>query len=183
MKQYKNYHAQVRNTFVCSATGADFATTFGKLGVRSEAAYYITEDWRGTDPAIDDPYLQYTLGLDRTFRDVFPDKDLFVLVEWVREVQVPDRNTPYRVTDLNHVFRKSLIGKADLSFGELTKLTFEGVFNIENEDWWVRPGLEWSVTDGVKLLAGIDLLGGSADSFFGTFRDNRRIQFRLKYSF
>lgn len=165
------------------AIGSDFATAFGGLGLRGEAAYYLTEDWDGTDPAIDDPYLQYVLGLDYTFRDVLPGKDLFVLLQWVQEVQMPDRNTIYRLTDLNHLFRKSLIAKADLSLGEFAKLTFEGVVNFETDGWWARPGLEWSVTDGVKLLAAADLLGGPDDSFFGGFRDNRRLQFRLKYSF
>ncbi|NIM50951.1 MAG: hypothetical protein GTN78_24445 [Gemmatimonadales bacterium] len=166
------------------AIGMDFATTMGRLGVRGEAAYYLTEDWRGVDPAIDDPYLQYTLGLDYTFSDVWPDKDLFVLVEWVQEVQVPNRNTVTGgITDLNHVFRKSLFGKVDLSFGEFTKLTLEGVVNLDSEDWWVRPGFQWSVTDGVQVKAEADLLGGPEDSFFGLFRDNRRLHLRLKYSF
>jgi hypothetical protein len=165
------------------AIGADFATAFGGLGVRGEAAYYLTEDWDGTDPAIDDPYLQYVLGLDYTFRDVLPGKDLFVLMQWVQEVQMPDRNTVYRITDFNHLFRKSLMAKADLSLGEFVKLTFEGVVNLNTDDWWLRPGMEWSVTDGVKLLATADLLGGPQDSFFGGFSDNRRLQFRLKYSF
>jgi hypothetical protein len=165
------------------AIGADAATTVGSIGLRGEAAYYLTEDWNGTDPAIDDPYLQYALGVDRTFSDLLPDKDLFVLLQWVQEVQIPDRQTVYRITDLNHVFRKSLMGKADLDFGEYTKLTSEGVFNVETEDWWVQLGLDKSIVDGVNLYAFIDLLGGPQDSFFGPFKDNRRAQVRLKYSF
>jgi len=165
------------------AIGVDFATAFGKLGVRGEAAYYLTEDWEGTDPNIDDPYFQYVLGLDYTFRDILPGKDLFILMQWVQEIQTPDRNTIYRETDLNHLFRKSVIAKADLSLGEFAKLTFEGVGNLATDDWWIRPGLEWSVTDGVKLLTRVDLLGGPKDSFFGSFRDNRRLQVLLKYSF
>jgi hypothetical protein len=165
------------------AIGADFATTFGKFGLRGEAAYYLTDDWDGNDPAIDDPYGQYTLGLDYTFRDVFPDKDLFLLVEWIHEVQVPDRGTHYRITDLNHVFRKSLVGKADLHLGQFATVKLEGVWNVYAGDWWLRPGLFWSVADGLELQLDVDLLGGPDDSFFGTFRDNRRIQGRLKYSF
>lgn len=165
------------------AIGADAATTVGSIGLRGEAAYYLTEDWGGTDPAIDDPYLQYVLGVDRTFSDLLPDKDLFVLLQWVQEVQIPDRQTVYRITDLNHVFRKSLMGKADLSFGEYTKFIIEGVFNVDNEDWWVQLGLDESIVDGVNLYALIDLLGGPQDSFFGMFKDNRRAQVKLKYSF
>ncbi|NIS45509.1 MAG: hypothetical protein GWN61_05650 [candidate division Zixibacteria bacterium] len=165
------------------AIGADAATAVGSIGLRGEAAYYLTEDWSGTDPAIDDPYLQYALGADRTFSDVLPGKDLFVLLQWVQEVQIPDRQTVYRITDLNHVFRKSVMGKADLSFGEYTKLTFEGIFNVETEDWWVQLGFDKSIVDGLNLFAIVDLLGGPQDSFFGPFIDNHRAQVKLKYSF
>ena len=34
----------------------------------------------------------------------------------------------------------------------------------------VRPGLEWSITDGVRLFAGVDLLGGPDVSFFGPLK-------------
>ncbi|GMQ82623.1 MAG: hypothetical protein BMS9Abin05_2078 [Rhodothermia bacterium] len=165
------------------AVGADAATTFGSLGVHGEAAYYLTEDWSGTDPAIDDPYLQYVIGADYTLTNVFPEKDLFLLVEWSQEVQVPDRNTVYRLTDLNHVFRKSLFAKADINLDEFSKVTVSGVYNIETEDWWLQSGANWSIADGLELRANLDLLGGPDGSFFGGFKENKRLHVRLKYSF
>lgn len=165
------------------AVGADVATTFGAVGVHGEAAYYLTEDWSGADPAIDDPYLHYVVGADYTFDDVLSDNDLFLLVEWSQEIQVPDRNMTYRFTDLNHVFRQSLFGKADLDLGEFSKLSLAGVYNLETKDWWLQPGASWSITDGLELQVDLDLLGGPADSFFGSFETNRRLHTRLKYSF
>jgi hypothetical protein len=47
----------------------------------------------------------------------------------------------------------------------------------------VRSDLEWSITDDVRLFAGIDLLGAPDVSFFGPSRENNRFQSRLKYSF
>lgn len=163
--------------------GADFATTLGPVGLRGEAAYYLTEDWSGTDPAIDDPYLHYVLGTDYTFDDLVAGKDLFLLVEWSKEVRVPDRNTVYRFTDLNHVFRNSIFGKADLRLGAFSTLKLVGVYNIATEDWYVQPGISWSITDGLALAVDVDLLGGAKDSFFGSFSENRRGHLRLKYSF
>jgi hypothetical protein len=165
------------------AVGADFATTFGRVGVHGEAAYYLTDDWDGSDPAIDDPYLQYTLGLDYTLKDVLADRDIALLLEWIHEVQVPDRGTTYTTTDLTHVFRESLFGKADFNLGEFAKVTLEGVWNTYAGDWWLQPGVDWSVTDGVQARVDLDLLGGPDESFFGGYRDNRRVQLRLKYSF
>jgi hypothetical protein len=165
------------------AIGADFATTFGPLGLRGEGAYYITQDWSGSDPAIDDPYLLYVLGLNYTFRNVFSDKDLFVLVQWIQEVQVPDRHSAYGLYDFNHIYRKTIMGKTELRLGTYTTIACLGVYNIWMKDWWVRPTIEWSVTDGVVLRASVDLLGGPDESFFGSFQDNTRMQFQVKYSF
>jgi hypothetical protein len=165
------------------AVGADFATTFGRVGVHGEAAYYISDDWEGVDPAIDDPYLHYVFGLDYTLRDVVAGNDLFLLIEWSQEFQVPDRNTEYGIFDLRHVFRRSLIGNADLDLGAFAKLALKGVWNVYAGDWWLQPGFEWSVTDGVQVRAAVDLLGGPDDSFFGMFDGNQRVQVRAKYSF
>lgn len=165
------------------AVGADFATTIGSFGVHGEGAYYLTADWSGTDPAIDDPYLQFVVGGDYTFDDIVGGDDLFLLLEWSQEIRVPDRGTSYRSTDLNHVFRRSLFGKADLDLGEFSKLTLEGVYNFATEDWYLQPGVSWSFTDGLELLVDIDLLGGPPDSFFGGFEQNRRLQVRFKYSY
>lgn len=165
------------------AIGADVATTIGAIGVHGEAAYYLTEDWGGVNPAIDDPYLHYVVGADYTFDDVLPEKDLFLFVEWVQEVQIPDRNTVFRSTDLDHLFRKSLFAKADFELGEFSKLSLASVYNLETEDWWLQPGASWSITDGLKLQVDLDLLGGPDDSFFGSFEANRRLHARLKYSF
>ena len=163
--------------------GVDFATTIGDVGFHGEGAYHITADRSGVDPVIDDPYVQYVLGLDYTFGDVLPDKDLFVLIEWVQEIQVPARNTSPATTDLNHVLRQSVIAKADLRLSEFATVGVEGVVNPGPRDWWIRPRWEWSVTDGVVVRVEADLLGGPRDTFFGGFRDNRRLHARLKYSF
>ncbi len=163
--------------------GADFATIFGNVNIRGEAAYYITEDWEGKDPFADDPYFQYVLGADYTFQNIIADNDIFVLVEWVQEIQTPDRNTVYQITDLNHIFRKTIMGKLDFNFDDYSKLYVNYVWNILTKDWYIQPGIDVSITDGVQLRTSVDLLGGELDSFFGTYKDNNRVQVRLKYSF
>ncbi len=165
------------------AIGADFATVLSSVGLHGEAAYYLTEDWDGDDPAVDDPYLQFVLGADCTFADVLGKNDLFILLEWIQEAQVPDRDTDYRITDLNHAFRKTLVGKADLELGQNLKLTLMGVFNVYSDGWWAQPALEWLVKDGLQLTVLADLLGGPEGSFFGIYRDNKRLHARIRYSF
>lgn len=165
------------------AIGADFATAVGSFGLHWEAAYYLTADPDGTDPAIDDRYLHYVVGGDRTFYDLVGEKDLLVLLEWSHEVRTPDRGAPYRATDLNHVFRKSIFGRLELGLDAFSAVDLEGVYDVATDDWYVQPGASWSFADGLELLLDLDLLGGPGDSFFGSYEDNSRLHLRLKYSF
>lgn len=86
---------------------------------------------------------------------------------------------------VNDVIEKTLntSGRVELSLSDFVDLTLTGVMNFETEDWWVQPGIEWSVNDGVQLDARVDLLSGPDDSLFGMFNDNKRFQLRVKYSF
>ncbi len=164
------------------AIGVDFATAFGRYGVHGEAAYYITGDKDGTDPLVDDPYLLYTVGVDRTFSNVIGQRELFVLLEWVQEIP-GESATRTPIIDLNHVFRRTIFAHVDLGLGRYTSFGLEGALNVGPGDWWLQPSFEWLVTDGLQLLASMDLLGGAADTFFGSFDGNQRVQVRLRYSF
>lgn len=171
------------NYYRRKSIGVDFSTILNDIGLRGEAAYYITSDWDGINPTIDNPYLQYVLGIDYTFDDIINDDDLYVILQWIQEVQIPGNNAVYSITDLNHIFQKTLMAKLDYNFTLFSKIYLQGVYNIDSKDWWFQPGVDWSVMDGVNLLVLFDVLGGKNNTFFGTFADNDRVQFKVKYSF
>ena len=162
-----------------NALGVNLAFNAGKFSVRGEAAYFITEDWDGEKELIDDPYLQYVIGVDRIF---FGDK-LFVLAQWIQELQVPDRNTTYSVYDLKHIFQKSVLGRVEYKLNDSFKFSVQGIYNIDNEDFWIQPAINWIIYDGIEFNLIYDHVEGSENSFFGLYKDNKRIQVKLKYNF
>jgi hypothetical protein len=161
--------------------GIDFSTTFGKWGIRGEAAYFITADPKGTNPEIDDPYFQYVLGFDRTFSDFILDNNLFVLIQWIHEI--PKYYTVYRNDDLNHIFQKSFTARMEYEFGAFSKIIIEGVYSIKNKDYYFSPAYNYNIFDGIELKLSGEIFGGKADSFFGNYRENNRVQVKIKYSF
>jgi len=163
------------------ALGGDFATALGKWGLRGEAAYFFTADPDGSDPEIDDPYFQYVIGIDRTLSNVIGDNNLFVLMQWIQEI--PKFDTGYHIYDLNHIFQKSISVKLEYESGAFSKISLEGVYNLKKGDYYIHPGFSYQLSDGVELKLTADILGGDSDSFFGSFRDNKRLQARMKYSF
>ncbi len=162
------------------ALGGDFATTLGKFGLRGEAAWYYTDDPEGTDPEIDDPYGQYVIGLDRTFSDVFGGKNLFVLVQWIHEVT----NGEFAQSNpLSHIFQRAVSGRIELELGTYTSFALQGVYDLEREGYFLRPELSGNPADGITVTLTADLLAGADASFFGSFRDNKRVQMKIKASF
>ncbi len=113
--------------------------------------------------------------------DLISDNNLFVLLQWIQEI--PKNDVEYRKDDLNHIFRKSISGTFEYELGEFARLSLQGVYNIKSEDYYLRPNFSYNITDGVTLNIVGDILGGGSGSFFGGFRNNRRMQLKLKYNF
>ncbi len=57
--------------------GANIAFNTGKIGWRAEVGYQLTDGRRA------DNFVQYVIGVDRTFADVLSDHDLYVLLQYV----------------------------------------------------------------------------------------------------
>ncbi|ETX00550.1 MAG: hypothetical protein ETSY2_38855 [Candidatus Entotheonella gemina] len=57
--------------------GANIAFNTGKIGWRAEVGYQLTDGRRA------DHFVQYVIGVDRTFADVLSDHDLYVLLQYV----------------------------------------------------------------------------------------------------
>lgn len=163
------------------AIGGDFASAFGSWGVRGEAAYFFTADPNGTNPEIDDPYFQYVIGIDRTFSNLIGENNLFVLIQWIQEIS--RYKSIYRSDDLNHIFQKSISGRLEYELGSFSKISLEGVYNFKKKDYYLHPSFSYQLSDGVELKVTGDFLSGKTDSFFGSYRNNKRVQVKVKYSF
>ena len=55
--------------------------------------------------------------------------------------------------------------------------------NLNGEGTIFRIQSDYDVMDGVGLIFGADFIEGEADNFFGQFRDNDLVYFKMKYSF
>lgn len=155
--------------------GADFSSVLGKFGVRGEGAYFITDDRQRLNDFRNKPYFQYVLGIDRRW-----DK-LYLLFQWLHEFTSEEQKFSYQ--DLNHVFQQSLMARVECSVGDYAQLAVKGVYNIAAEDYYLRPELNYDITGGLKLTVLADILDGPKNGFFGQYRNNDRVQVRMKYSF
>ncbi len=161
--------------------GFDFSKAIGKYGLRGEAAYFQTEDKKGTIDYIDNPYFWYVVGIDRNFSNVVGENNLFVLVQWVNLMATQGELPPN--TNMNAIFQKSVISKIDLELNSISKLSLQTIYDFTAKNYYIQPQYTRQIVDGLNLSAFVDCLGGKKNTFFGNYRTNDRIQIRLKYNF
>jgi hypothetical protein len=160
------------------AIGGDFATTFDRWGFHGEAAQLIF------DGDTEDARFQYVIGLDYTRSDVLFDHDIFVIIEYVGEDVTKKGSGFDSGTALDRVLVSALAGNITYEFTEYTKVELRGVVDFhQGDDYYIQPQLVHQMTDDFEITAGLDILGGPKDTFFGEFKDNDRVFVKLKYTF
>ncbi|WP_136668612.1 DUF1302 domain-containing protein [Flavobacterium sp. H122] len=161
--------------------GFDFSKAAGKFGLRGEAAYFQTEDKKGTIDYIDNPFFWYVVGIDRDFSNVIGENNLFVLLQWVNILAAKGDLPPN--TNMNAIFQKSVVSKIDLELNSISKLSLQATYDFTAKNYYVQPQYSRQIADGLNLNVFVDCLGGKKNTFFGNYDKNDRIQVRLKYSF
>jgi hypothetical protein len=173
--------------------GADAATTLGRYGLRGEAAYAFTEDARGTDPEVKNPFLFIVVGGDRTFLE-----DLNINLQYILRVvsrfrdpdEIPDpvqRDVAVQQAALtNQIDRVQHGASLRISrtwWNQTLEGELAGIVSFTRLDVMVRPKLTYAMTDRFKLTVGADVFSGPRGSFFGRLRDNTTAYAEIRYSF
>jgi hypothetical protein len=102
-------------------------------------------------------------------------------VQWIQEIT--PRNFHPGPFDLNHVFRRSLMARAQHNLTPALRLAADGVYDFRTEGYYLQPGASFSLWDRLLVEGSIDLLGGGNEAFFGAFAGNNRLRTSLRYSF
>lgn len=161
--------------------GADFSTTLDTVGLRGEAAYFLTEDSGGNNPIIDDSFIQYVFGIDHVFSDIIGENNLFVITQWVHQILLSGDEVSN--LNLNNVFQESILLRAEYEIGNFSLLTLQGTYDFKARNFYIQPEFSYDLSSGLNVSVFADILGGAQDTFFGFYEDNKRLQFRMKYNF
>ena len=151
------------------------ATVVRSFTVRSEAAYIRPDPLNGPN------YFQYVVGVERTVGDMMAAGGTFVLVQWIHTV-LPGDFAPTPL-DFNYIFRKSTTVRVQRNLSAAAQVVVEGLYEWATEGYYVQPAASYRFGDHLRVEGFVDLLGGSASGFFGVYEQNKRVQFRVRYSF
>ena len=165
--------------------GGDVATAISGWGLRAEASYTLTADLDPGISGVNDPYFRFTGGVDRTFSRLPVGESLSVILQYALDTE-PRQPGPIdqQVVDPRlHPFQHALVVNTIWKYTEFIRLNFKGYVNLAQGDFVLQPEISWQPVDSMTIVVGGDVLGGSPNTFFGQFRNNDRIRFRVSYDF
>ena len=167
--------------------GVDFARAFGQVAIKGEGAYFQTRDASGTDPAVENPHIQYVLGLDYYATDKLTLNGQFIQTIRLRYSAEEERAARRRQGEPHPEVPEQTTNSMSLrvQYGLTDNLDFQlvHVLNFAHGDFFVLPMLTYSLADGLNLFAGASIFQGEAGSPFGNNKAFSRAFFELKYSF
>ena len=66
----------------------------------------------------------------------------------------------------------------------VAQIAVEGLYEWgDRKGYYVQPAASYRFGDHVRVEGLVDLLGGRPTQFFGFYEQNKRVQFRVRYSF
>ena len=168
-----NYYHQI---------AVDFAQVIADFNLRAEAGINLTKDLDGSDEAVENPAIVWSLGFDRelfwgiTFNlqgtgslRLFHDK---VSDDFLLDCEAGTSMSSTRITGI--LSRKFLRDELEIKVS--------GLWGIEDRDFLIIPALIWSRNDiSAEIAAGF--FGGDKDGELGQYGDNGYVRIILSYKF
>lgn len=168
--------------------GADFATSIASVGFWGEGAYFLTEDDKGDNSLIKNPYIQFVFGADYQFSNNYK-----INIQYFREVVTKIDDDTEETSEENLLsklgiglpLKQALTCRFEKKFGQAEEYKIElfGIFDIENNGVLVTPKFFYSPEDGFNIELGYNLFDGASDSFWHRFQPNDEVYLKCTYSF
>jgi hypothetical protein len=149
-------------------------------GAKEIAGYTMRVEIGYFDQDGADDFVQYVVGLDREWGQVFNPRDAFyILVQYANEILVQsDEANPGGNLDFRRIFDNALLYTVRYSFSEHVMVKVRGSRGFSKGDSFLEPSLGWQ-QGAWELNAGLDLLSGPPETFFGGYSHNDRGFLRL----
>jgi hypothetical protein len=167
------YHPILINTF-------NLSTYLGEWNVWMEAANVNSKRLANNEARLtDDHYGFLALGTDRLWFFNNPERQLKLLVQYVHAIS--DKNITYAASELDHVFRKSVLLDVNLRVNYKWAFVLRTVNDWATNGHYLRPGIDFRAHDNFQVRFNADFMLGKPEGFFGLFQNNSRLVIFCKY--
>ena len=157
--------------------GGSFTTTLGPLVLRGEGAVYtgkhfLSHDMTRREGVIEKKYLHYLAGVD------FALMDIHFSAQFIQQTILD-----YEETMLHDQYENTMTILAFKDFlREKLRLELFSYIGLNDQDALVRPKVSYTLTDGFKILLGMDIFMGD-EGKFGQYDENDIAYLKIRYDF
>jgi hypothetical protein len=146
--------------------------------LRSEIGYFNQDK--------EDDFVLGVIGIYREWGCIFNTVDsLYTLLQYANEMEPQDTDpVGFETIDFRRIFNNAILGKVTYSFDDSNtwKAKLTGVYNLNDHDSYIEPAVTWSKRD-FNIEAGVDVMSGPRDTFFGGYSQNDRFFITMTYKF
>ena len=162
--------------------GLDYAQVLFGFNIRGEFAVNLTEDLKGNDGSVRNPFLAWSLGFDRDLfwgvnANMQCNETIRLLNDKVGTDPALDCEAGTEITSTRFTMQLSKrFLKDELECKVIT------IWGVEDSDCYIIPAIVWNIKDlTAELAAGV--FAGKDSGELGQYRENSFIKIGLAYSF
>jgi len=162
--------------------GIDYAQVLFNFNVRAEVAIHLTEDTKGNDGSLQNPFIGWSLGFDRDLVlglniNLQCNETLRLFNSKIGDNPVLDAEAGTKAVSTRLTMQLS---KKFLKDNLESKATV--IWDIENSDFYIIPGIVYTMGSLTSELSA-GFFAGKENGELGQYRKNNYIKVGLKYSF
>jgi len=162
--------------------GLDYAQVLLGFNIRAEAAFHLTEDHSGDDGAVQNPFIGWSLGFDRS---LFWGLTLNIQCnETVRlfNDKIGDNPALDAEADTNAISTRLTMRLSKNFLMDKLESSATVIMDVENSDFYIIPSLIWTEGNMSWKLAG-GIFAGKETGDLGQYWRNNYVKFGVTYSF
>jgi len=170
--QYNRYHQ----------IGLDYAQVLLGFNIRAEAAIHITEDLSGDDGAVQNPFIGWSFGFDRSlFWGITLNIQCNETVRLFND-KIGDNPILDAEAGTNAISTRLTMRLSKSFFMDKLESSATVIWDVENSDYYIIPSLVWTEGNMSWTLAG-GIFAGKETGDLGQYWRNNYVKFGVTYSF
>ena len=170
--------------------GIDLGTAIAMFNLKSEFAYYMTGDFKGTDPAVHNNSIQWEMGFDVDIPLNNINVNIQNLGAWTLGFKKVKENNKRGKFDMDwntaekSTNNKLIVNISDSWLHENLTDSVTCIWGIEHNDFVVMPKLRYRIKDELYVEGtGAYIYAANKKSEFSNWKNNHFVQASMEYRF
>lgn len=170
--------------------GIDLGTAIAMFNLKSEFAYYMTGDFKGTDPAVHNNSIQWVMGFDVDIPLNNINVNIQNLGAWTLGFKKVKENNESGKFDMDwntaekSTNNKLIVNISDSWLHENLTDSITCIWGIEHNDFVIIPKLRYRIKDELYVEGtGAYIYAANKKSEFSNWKNNHFVQASLEYRF